>query len=244
MTLRVVVAEDEPLARRRLARMLEAEGCEVRAELPDSQALLGWIDEGGEADALFLDIQMPGLTGLEVLAEIPSPPPVVFVTAHVQYALQAFDAAALDYLLKPVTRPRLLQTLERLQRAQIPRRSGGELSRLLDQNTPARFPVKAGDGFVFLDLRKVTHFQVEQEVVYAWAGERFRTSWTTLTEVEAAFPSAGLMRIQRHLLLRPEVVVGFKMLWGGRGQIRIPGGQELEVSRGTVPKLKDRLGMS
>ena len=242
MSLRIVLADDEPLARKRLARLLREAGCEVLAELSNSEEVLHWFQSAPEVDALFLDIQMPGLTGLEVLAEFPSPPPVVFATAHIQYAIQAFEAAAVDYILKPVTEDRLAKTLQRLKEYRVPRRQGPELAALLPSDTH-RFPVKAGEGFVFLDLRKVTHFEVELEVVYAHAGERFRTGWTTLAEVEAAFSHAGLLRIQRHLLIRPEMVIGFKPLWSGRGQVRLGGGIELEVSRGALPKLKNLMGL-
>lgn len=118
-----------------------------------------------------------------------------------------------------------------------------QLVDLLDQARPQRFPARAGEGWVFLDIRKITHFEVEREVVYACAGSRFRTSWTTLTEVEAAFPRESFLRIQRHLLVRPDTIIGFKMTWGGRGEVRLTGGTELEVSRGAVPKLKERLGL-
>lgn len=117
------------------------------------------------------------------------------------------------------------------------------LQALLERSTPTRFPVKAGEGWIMLDMRKVTHFEVSQEVVHVWAGQRFRTSWTTLTEVEAAFPREDFVRIQRHLLLRPETVLGFRMTWAGRGEVRVQGGQDLEVSRGSVPRLKERLGL-
>ena len=117
------------------------------------------------------------------------------------------------------------------------------LKDLIERASPARFPVKAGEGWVFLDLRKVTHFEVAHEIVHVWAGQRFRTSWTTLTEVEAAFPREAFLRIQRHLLLRPETVLGLKMTWGGRAEVRVSGGQDLEVSRGSVPRLKERLGL-
>lgn len=244
MTLRVVIAEDEPLARRRLARMLEMEGCEVIAELPHGQALLDWLSGGDKVDALFLDIQMPGLTGLEVLAEIQDPPPVIFVTAHLQYTLQAFEAAATDYLLKPVTRPRLLTTLERLRKTQVPRRSGSEILQIVDRDTGTRFPARVGDGFVFLDIRKVTHFEVDNETVYACINERFRTSWTTLADVQRAFPQAGFIRIQRHQLVRPEMIIGLRMTWGGRGMLRLAGGLELEATRSAIPKLKERLGLA
>lgn len=242
MTLRVVLADDEPLARRRLGRLLREAGCEVQAELGGSADTLRWFAERADADALFLDIQMPGLTGLEVLAELKDPPPVVFVTAHVQYAVQAFEAAAVDYLLKPVTEDRLHRTLERLRHQQIPRRRGAELAALIPAPSP-RFPVRAGEGFVFLDLRKVSHFEVAEEVVYAWAGERFRTSWTTLLEVEQTFPDEGLLRIHRHLLVRPQAILGFKPLLGGRGEVTVTGGKALDVSRTSVPRLRALLGL-
>jgi len=241
--LRAVLADDEPLARRRLARLLKEAGIEVLAELPGSAEVLAWFNSGQDADVLFLDIQMPGLSGLEVLAELAAPPPVVFVTAHVQYAIQAFEAAAVDYLLKPVTEDRLGRTLDRLRQQKIPRRKGPEIAALLP-NTSHRFPARAGEGFVFLDMKKVTHFEVEEEIVSAWAGDRYRTSWSTLGEVEAAFPDEELLRIHRHLLLRPSMVLGFRPLMGGRGEVRVTGGKTLEVSRGSVPRLKTVLGLA
>jgi len=243
MTLRAVLADDEPLARRRLARLLREADCEVLAEFPGSAEALAWFESGAEADVLFLDIQMPGLTGLEVLAELATPPPVVFVTAHVQYAVQAFEAAAVDYLLKPVTEDRLTRTLDRLRQHQIPRRKGPEIAALLPGQS-ARFPARAGEGFVFLEMKKVTHFEVEDEIVSAWAGERYKTSWSTLGDVEQAFPEEELLRIHRHLLLRPSMVLGFRPLMGGRGEVRVTGGKTLEVSRGSVPKLKAALGLA
>ena len=242
MMLRVALADDEPLARKRLGRLLREAGCEVIAEFSQGAEVIEWFAKTHDVDALFLDIQMPGLTGLEVLAELADPPPVVFVTAHIHYAIQAFEAAALDYLLKPVAEERLAKTLERLHHREIPRRKGPELAALIP-GPSERFPVRAGEGFVFLDLRKVTHFEVCEEVVYAWSGERFRTNWNSLAEVEALFPAEDLLRIHRHLLVRPQAIMGFKPLLGGRGEVRVTGGKTLEVSRSSVAKLKGILGL-
>ncbi|MBS1766966.1 MAG: response regulator, partial [Acidobacteria bacterium] len=99
--LKVALADDEPLARARLARLLREAGCEIAAELEDGGAVLAWLKEAPKVDALFLDIQMPGATGLEVMAELPEQLPVVFVTAYAEHAVRAFEAAAADYVLKP-----------------------------------------------------------------------------------------------------------------------------------------------
>jgi two-component system LytT family response regulator/two-component system response regulator AlgR len=237
--LRVALADDEPLARTRLARLLREAGCEVKAELEDGPSVLAWLQEAPEVDVLFLDIQMPGATGLEVAGELAdgrNSLSVVFVTAYSEHAVRAFEAAAADYLLKPVSAERLAKTLARLQEGGT-RRSEASLA-------PQRFPVKAGEGHVFLDLKRTSHFEVEAEVVWAWAaGSRHRTAWTTLAEVEAAFPGAGFVRIQRHLLLRPEAVLGLKPLEGGRASVRVGEGLDLEVSRSVTPRLKELLGL-
>ncbi len=241
--LRVALADDEPLARSRLARLLREAGCEVVGELPDGGAVLAFMAASTELDALFLDIQMPGPSGLEVAVELPRAVPVIFVTAYAEHAIKAFETAALDYILKPIGADRLNQTLQRLRERQIPARTGADLHPHLP-GAATRYPVRAGEGHVFLDLKRTTHFEVEEEVVWAWAGgQRHRTSWTTLAEVEQAFPSAGLLRIQRHLLLRPECVLGLRPLEGGRATVRVGEGLELEVSRTATPKLKEWLGL-
>lgn len=242
--LKVAVVEDEPLARERLSRLLKELGCEVTAELEDGRALLEWLPQAPPLDGLFLDIQMPGGTGLEVMAELEAAPPVVFVTAYAEHAVRAFDAEAVDYVLKPVFKDRLERSVARLRARQVPTRSGAEL-RALAEAKNHRFLVKAGGGHVFLELRKVSHFEVVDEIVWAWAGgKRLRSPWSALSEVEAAFPDATLLRIQRHILLRPEAVLGYRSLAGGRWKVRVAEGQELEVSRTMTPRLREVLGLT
>jgi two-component system LytT family response regulator/two-component system response regulator AlgR len=233
--LRVLVAEDEPFNMRRLTRLLREAGCEIVAELEDGPAVLDWLARGEAVDVLFLDIQMPGLTGLDVSAELPRPVPVVFVTAYAEHAVRAFEQAATDYLLKPVTAERLAATLQRL-RTHMGRENGL-------RSGPLRFPVKAGDGVVLVDLVKTTHFVFEDEAVWAFAGERLRTTWKTLAEAEVAL-GTRVVRGHRHLLIRPEAVVGVKAGDSGRLCVRLAGGAELDVSRGAAPGLKARLGLT
>jgi two-component system LytT family response regulator/two-component system response regulator AlgR len=232
----VLVAEDEPFNLRRLTRLLREAGCEVVAELEDGPSVLAWLSRGEAVDALFLDIQMPGLTGLDVSADLPRPFPVVFVTAYAEHAVRAFEQAATDYLLKPVTAERLAATLLRLRA-----RTGRETE--ARSAGPFRFPVKAGEGVVLVDLAKTTHFVFEEDTVWAFAGERLRTTWKTLAEAELAL-GTRVVRGHRHLLIRPEAIVGVRAGDSGRLRVRLAGGAELEVSRGAAPGLKTRLGLT
>jgi two-component system LytT family response regulator/two-component system response regulator AlgR len=241
--LRVLVADDEPLARERLTRLLREAQCEILAELADGPALVAWMAASPDSavDVLFLDIQMPGLNGLEALAELKNPPLTVFVTAYKDYALQAFDAAALDYLQKPVYEERLAKTLQRVRERQIRRLTPSEWKAMIPPLE--RVTIKAGAGLVFMDLKVITHFELADERVWAFTPtERLQTRWTALREVEQAFPEAGMVRIQRNLLVRPEAVVGCKAIDGGRLEIRLPKGLELIVSRAMVQEFKGRLG--
>lgn len=116
MMARAVIIEDEPLLRAELRDQLQLLWPELRiaGEAGDGVAALALID-AQQPEIVFLDIQMPGLNGLEVAAHLPPQCQVVFVTAHAQHALAAFDAGAIDYLLKPLSAGRLLQTIRRLQ---------------------------------------------------------------------------------------------------------------------------------
>ncbi len=233
--LRVLVAEDEPFNLRRLSRLLREAGCEVVAELEDGPSVLAWLARGEPVDALFLDIQMPGLTGLDLAAELAHEIPVVFVTAYAEHAVRAFEQAATDYLLKPVTAERLAATLQRLRSPahRDPARPAG----------PFRVPVKAGEGLVLVDLGKITHFSFEDGAVWAFLGEPLRTTWKTLAEAEQALGDR-VVRGHRHLLIRPEAVVGLRASESGRLLVRLSGNVELEVSRGAAPAFKARLGLA
>ncbi len=225
---------------RRLVRLLEDCGCEVVASFGNGLELEDWIRAGNPVDALFLDIQMPGLDGLSLRASLNPSLPVVFVTAFAEHAVEAFNMDAVDFLLKPVTTERLVKSLARVRRT-LGREGIVQTDR---KGKGVRYPVLVGGGVIFLDLQKTTHFEVEEQVVWAFAGERFRTKWKSLGEVEASFPEAGLLRIHRHLLIRPESVLGIRSTGdGARVLVRMTGGIELEASRGATPKLKARLGL-
>lgn len=234
--LKVAIAEDEPMNLQRLERLLEEQGCQIVGRFRSGTSLRAWLQEDPEVDALFLDIRMPGPSGLEILRELKGGLAAVLVTAHAEHALEAYDGAAIDYLLKPVSAARLARCLDRL-RTRVPAPAGPAGTR-----KPGRYAVKAGEGVVFLDLGRTTHFEVEDEVVWAHAAGRFRTLWSTLAEVEAAFPNAGMVRVHRHLLVRAEAIVGVKPRWGGRLTVTLLGGTELESSRGATARIKARMG--
>jgi len=237
--LRVVVAEDEALSRKRLSRLLQEAGCTVVISFSEGRGARDWLQHHRDVDAVFLDIHMPNLDGLAILKALGGRIPVVLTTAFPEHAVEAFDSDAVDYLLKPITASRLERALQRIEA-----RSAAPANPVsAPAPGPVRFPVHAGEGVVLVDLHKTTHFEVENEVVWAHAGGRLRTPWTSLAEVEAAFPGSGMLRIHRHLLIRPEAVLGIKPAAGGRAFVRLAGGDEIEASRGGAPRLRERLGI-
>lgn len=245
MPLKVAVVDDEPLGRSRLARLLKDQGCEVLAELENGSRFLEWISRGGRPDGVFLDVEMPGGNGLELMAELPLSIPVVFVTAYPSHAVQAFESEAVDYLLKPVRVHRLQNALARLNR----RVDGPRMEERPKALTPggtqpgARFPVRAGRGQLLLEFRRITRFEVKDEIVWAWLdGECYRTFWTSLSQVESELKRMGFIRIQRNMLLRMNTVIGMRSLPSGRCMARLGDGLELEVSRQHTPAFKRALG--
>lgn len=230
--LRVLVADDETPAREELAYLLSSDATvgSVRAVGSGAEVLKALEEE--PADALFLDIRMPGLDGLDVarvLARFRTPPAVVFVTAYDEHAVEAFDLRAVDYLLKPVRAERLAETLHRLTR-------------------PVVEPSRDSDETIPIELGGVTRFIQRSEVLFAEAHGDYARLHTAegshlvrvpLSTLEEEWAAAGFVRIhRRHLVALGHVdAVAFEP---GRATVRV-GGQELVVSRRHLRELRDTL---
>src|SRR4051812_22262304 len=150
--MRVLVVDDEAPARSELLHLLGAHGDISADDAPGAREALDRVRDGAY-DAIFLDIEMPGLTGLDAAALVragSSPPAVVFVTAHAEYAVEAFAVEAFDYLLKPVDPERLARGGERLRE-----RAGGEAP------PPRRIPVVAGGRTELIDVEEVHYAQAD-----------------------------------------------------------------------------------
>ena len=155
--MRAFLVDDEPLALRRLTRLLEATGrVEIAGSATDPEKAIEFLG-ANSVDVLFLDIQMPGMNGFEMLGRLPSAPWVVFTTAYDEYALQAFAVNSIDYLLKPVEAAQLERTLNKLERASQ-RLTPQQIRAVLEQwkppqpEFPERIASRVGERVHFIDL--------------------------------------------------------------------------------------------
>src|SRR5438105_12643437 len=172
--IRAFVLDDEPLAVRRLSRMLEETGrVEIAGAGSDPVDAVEWLSDN-RVDVLFLDIQMPGMDGFEALSMLDPQPLVVFTTAYDQYALQAFEVNSIDYLLKPVEErhlARALDKLDRLRSTPVPppdwKSVLAQLSTAMGAPAPTRIASRLGERIHILDLAKVTHFFAQDKLTYA-----------------------------------------------------------------------------
>jgi len=237
--LRVVIADDEPLALLRLARGLEQADCDVVEQFQDGASLVAWLQKNTFPDALFVDVKMPGATGLEILAEYQDRLPIVLVTSGSEFAVPAFDFSATDFLLKPVTAERLLKALDRIRNVV---KTGGR-----SKPAPAvsKIPVIAGKGTVLLEVAKISHFELEDGQVWVWAsGSRFQTRWRSLAQAESALAKIVMVRLNRNIMVRPEAVRGLRVLNFGRRMILLADGKEYPASRRGSQALEEALGLT
>ena len=193
--LRVLVCDDELMARKRLVRLLSAmPDVEVAGESTDGDEVLARI-EGGDVDVVLLDIHMPKLTGTEAFALMGEGGPlVIFTTAHPDHAVQAFDGGAVDYLLKPVEPGRLKKALDRARSRLHP-------ARTLPAAGPGRFPLPTRKGITLVDPGDIRYACIEGEtvVVHTTRGP-FYTDFR-LNELEARLPADRFLRVHRKALV-------------------------------------------
>ena len=240
--MRVVVVDDEPLARRRLIRMLAALGdVEVVADAADGGSALDAIART-RPDVLLLDIHMPGLDGLALAARYADLPPVVFITAHDEHAIRAFELGAIDYLLKPVRPARLAQAIERVRSRSGSARDGfAALAPALD--TPAPRVVTSERGAIRLfDARAITRFRaIDKYTAFLADGEEHLTE-EPLAALEDRLGGHGFVRVHRGELVALSAIESLDTAAGGL-VVHLRDGQVARVSRRLVSALKAQLGL-
>jgi len=185
-------------------------------------------------DVILLDIQMPGSSGLDVAACLPKPRPyVVFCTAYDQYAVEAFELHAVDYLLKPIGRTRLAQTLDRIRA--LPEASVREaaLDRAIRRqpSTPARFLVRNGAHYLVVGEARVLYFGTEGSLTRLVADSGQYWMDPSLNELEARLDPARFFRISRAALINLNAVTEVVPVTGGSGEVVLKNGHRLDVSR-------------
>src|SRR4029450_5744306 len=185
--LRALGLDDERLAVQRLVRLLEATGrVQVAGSATDPEEALGDLARL-TVDVLFLDIQMPGLTGFQVPERLDRNIPVIFTTAYDRYALNAFDVNSVDYLLKPIDPDRLTRALDKIERLSGPRPDARALAReLASELSPAprleRLASRVGERTTILDVARISHFFAQDKLTFAVSGGRDHVIDLTLAD--------------------------------------------------------------
>ena len=255
--LRVLVVDDEQLAREELCFLLgQVAGIEIAGQASDG---VGALRLSGELrpDVVFLDVQMPGLTGFEVarrLLLLDAPPQLVFVTAFDQYAVDAFSVNAVDYVLKPVDADRLEQTLERVrqrrpnQAAQLPL-SPADLERVVEavqarQGRRDQLAIKVGERFILVQADEVVHASlIDEAIVVATQNISGFSNYRTLEELQTRLDPAVFWRVHRSHLVN---ITKIKEIvpWFSRNyllKMKDAKSTEIPVSRSQTRRLREYL---
>ncbi|MCW2755030.1 MAG: lytR [Marmoricola sp.] len=228
--MQILVVDDERPALDELAYLLGRDERVARVICCDTATDALKVLREAPPDAVFLDIAMPGLTGLElaeVLARFKHPPPVVFVTAHAEHAVDAFDLNAVDYVLKPVREARLREAVRRIGDAGSP------------QQDDDAIPVELGGVTRFINRSEVTYVEAHGDYARLHTATGSHLVRLPLTTLEERWAGAGFVRIHRSLLVALGQVDEVRTD-AGRCTVVI-GGRELAVSRRQSPMLRDLL---
>jgi two-component system, LytTR family, response regulator len=228
--IRVLIADDEAPTRVRLCQLLAAHtDVEVVGEA-DTGAAAMQLAAALKPDVLLLDIQMPGSSGIDVAACLPHPRPhIIFCTAYDQYAVDAFELHAIDYLLKPVSRARLAEALDRVRRLAAP--SAGLDDALRRGFPPARFLARSGAHYLVVSEAEVLYFASEGSLTRLVSAKGQYWMDPTLNDLEQRLDPARFFRVSRAALVALNAVAEVVTMPGGSGEAVLKNGQRLEVSR-------------
>jgi two-component system response regulator AlgR len=236
--MRVLLVDDEPLARDRLRRLLdELDGVELVGEAADGKSALS-ATAALQPDLILLDIRMPGMDGMAVarhLASLPHPPRVIFTTAYGEYALEAFEAQAIDYLVKPVRRERLAQALERAAQLLTPPAAS------TPEAGPAHLTVKKHGCIELLAVEEILYYQADHKYVTAHLAHREELLEESLKQLEELL-GERVIRIHRNALVSRGAITGLERDRSGTHYATLRGvGRGPEISRRLVAEVRRQL---
>ena len=239
MLLKTLIVDDEPVARKILREELESiEDVEIIGEADNGTEALDKI-AACHPDLVLLDLQMPGMGGLEVVRKLthaPTMPVIVIVTAYDKYALQAFDAGAVDYLLKPVSQDRLAEAVERAKRV-TGREAAEKLAQLQEIVEPAesrptrRIVGRVGEEYFLLSADEIYAFQAEGDLVWIVTSKRRYLATQTLKVLQERLKSTSFRRIHRNALVNVDQVRKMSALSSQRWLITLSNDQEFIASK-------------
>ncbi len=224
--MKALIVDDEPLARRELRRLLdEHSAIEIVGEAGNIDEARAEI-ERLSPDLVFLDIQMPGGTGFDLLARLERVPRIIFTTAYDQYAVKAFEVNALDYLLKPIEPERLAAALRKFQAPPV-----------------EQLFIRDGHRCWFVPLREVTVFSAEGNYVRLQWGKERPLLGRSLIAVESMLDPLRYFRANRGQIINLEFIQQVEPADGGRLRVRLRDGLEVEVSRRQARLFRTRLSI-
>lgn len=241
--IQALIVDDEMPARSELGFMLEETGrVEVVGEASDVRSAVDLI-KSKKADVIFLDINMPGFSGLqlaEVLKTHPNPPAIIFVTAYSDFALKAFEVNAVDYLLKPVDIDRLGAALDKLHKPAIAA-AGAEA----ESQKATRVTVNKGGKKHFISSSIITYLMAKDDYSYIYTDEGKFLSTTSLTHLEEELAEYGFFRVHRRYIVNLNRVTSVAPQTGGTLLLTLSDEEETEipVSRRRVATLKQEMGI-
>ncbi len=247
MATRTVLVEDEDHARDRLRRLLAAfPDVEIVGEAADGRSAVQRIDQL-EPDLVFLDIELPEMSGLEVLARLRHRPLVVFVTAYDQYAVRAFEESAVDYLLKPTTEERLSEALRRVRarRGPIdPALLAALQSALRPRPHLRQLSVRQGDSILLVPAANLWWLEARDGYVVLRTQKREYVSDFTLKDLEQDLDPERFLRIHRGVIVCRERILKISRSFGGRYTVRMADeeGTSFDVGRAYLPRVREVLG--
>lgn len=243
MTMKALIVDDERLARKELSSLLaDYHAIEIVGEAVNADDAYEKIREL-QPDLLFLDIQMPGKTGFELLQMLDDVPQVIFITAYDEYAIKAFEVNALDYLLKPVQPERLQESMQKLlaQGEKQERKSEQEKSEKLGGDDQVF--VKDGDKCWFVRLSKVRLFESDGNYIKVYFDKHKPMIHKSLNALDERLDDKVFFRANRKHMINLNWVENIEPWFNGGLMVTLQGGEKVEVSRRQATKFKDMMSL-